>query len=102
VEPGLPLGHYRIVDGVPVRAFWSVSVYNRGGFFEKKDLGRYPVSSVTARADGDGAVIINFGGDPSLPDQIPIVGGWNYVVRLYQPEPQVLNGSWSFRELETP
>ena len=44
---------------------------------------------------------INFGGDPSLPNHLPIMEGWNYVVRLYQPGPQILDGSWTFPALET-
>jgi hypothetical protein len=35
-------------------------------------------------------------GIPDLVNQIPIMGGWNYVVRLYQPEPEILDGSWTF------
>jgi len=85
-----------------VRAFWSVSVYNRHGFFEQNDLGRYSVNSVTAQAGDDGTVIINFGGNPGLPNHIPVMEGWSYVVRLYQPEPQILDGSWTFPGLETP
>ena len=103
VEPGLPVAHYQItVADVPVRGFWSVSVYNNSGFFEKNDLGRYSVNSVTARAGDDGTLTINFGGDPSLPNHLPIMEGWNYVVRLYQPGPQILDGSWTFPALETP
>ena len=103
VEPRLPAGHYRLtVADVPVRAFWSVSVYNRHGFFEQNDLGRYSVNSVTAQAGDDGTVIINFGGNPGLPNHIPVMEGWSYVVRLYQPEPQILDGSWTFPGLETP
>ncbi len=97
VEPRRPVGHYTLTVGeVPARAFWSVSVYNRDGYFEKNALGRYSVNSVTALRDPDGRVTIHFGGDASLPNQIPIMDGWNYTVRIYQPEPPVLDGSWSF------
>lgn len=101
VEPRLPVGSYTLTVGdVPVRAFWSVSVYNRDGFFEKNDLGRYSVNSVTAAKNDDGTVTIHFGGDPDRPNQIPIVEGWGYVVRLYQPAPEVLDGSWTFPGLD--
>ena len=75
--------------------------YGRSGFFEKNELGRYSVNSVTARAGDDGCVTINFGGDPSLPNHLPIMAGWNYVVRLYQPGPPILDGSWTFPALQT-
>jgi hypothetical protein len=26
--------------------------------------------------------------------------GWNYVVRLYQPAPEILDGSWTFPDVE--
>lgn len=101
VEPRLPAGHYSLtVDKVPVRAFCSVSVYNAAGFFEKNDLDRYSVNSVTATANPDASVTVNFGGDPDLPNQIPIMDGWNYVVRLYQPERAILDGSWTFPAID--
>lgn len=100
VTPGLPVGHYALtVRDVPVRAFWSVSVYDAHGYFVKNDLGRYTVNSVTAEHDADGAVTVNFGGDPSLPNHVPVMEGWNYTVRLYQPDPQILDGTWRFPTL---
>jgi hypothetical protein len=27
---------------------------------------------------------------------LPIMEGWNYTVRLYQPAPEVMDGSWVF------
>jgi hypothetical protein len=26
--------------------------------------------------------------------------GWNYTVRLYQPQPEILDGSWTFPAVE--
>ena len=52
-----------------------------------------------AKAESDGSIIIQFGGDPAEADnQIPIVPGWNYLVRLYRPRAEVLNGTWQFPE----
>ncbi len=101
VEPGLPAQHYSLTVGaVPVRGFWSVSVYNRDGYFQENEQGRYSVNSVTAVPNGDESVTINFGGEPELPNQIPIMEGWNYTVRLYQPEPELLDGRWTFPALD--
>lgn len=101
VEPELPVGHYTLTfTDVPVRAFWSVSVYNRQGYFEPNELGRYSVNSVTAQRSDDGSVTINFGGDPSLPNQIPVPEGWNYTVRLYQPEAAILDGTWQLPSVQ--
>jgi hypothetical protein len=29
---------------------------------------------------------------------LPITPGWNYIVRLYRPRKEVLDGSWTFPE----
>lgn len=83
---------------VPVDGFWSVTVYNASGFMEKNDLNVYSYNNVTAHKDADGVVTIHFGGDPSKPNYLPITPGWNYIVRLYQPRVEILNGTWKFPE----
>ncbi|MFF0345567.1 DUF1254 domain-containing protein [Kribbella sp. NPDC004875] len=97
VEPGLPVGEYTLtVRDVPVDAFWSVSVYNADGFFEPNDLGVYSVNSVTAQPEADGSVVIHFGGcGDGVRNCVPITDGWNYVVRLYRPRAEILNGTWT-------
>ena len=63
VSPNLPVGHHvlKVPGDVPVRGFWSVSVYNSDGYFEPNEVGRYSVNSVTAVRDPDGGVTINLG-----------------------------------------
>jgi len=103
VNPELPVGRYEVrVDGdVPVDAFWSISVYNADGFFEPNPLGVYSVNSITGVRDPDGSITIRFGDHgPDAPNSIPITDGWNYAVRLYQPRPEVLKGTWTFPSLE--
>jgi hypothetical protein len=87
------------VGDVPVEAFWSVSVYNAKGYFEKNDLDAYTLNSITAKKSDDGMVRIQFGGcDGKIANCLPITPGWNYTVRLYQPRPEILDGSWKFPE----
>ena len=31
---------------------------------------------------------------------LPIMDGWNYIVRLYQPREEILDGSWVFPTVE--
>jgi len=51
--------------------------------------------------DADGSVTINFGGcGDGRPNCLPIMGGWNYVIRLYRPRAEILNGSWSFPAIQ--
>jgi hypothetical protein len=86
---------------VPVDAFWSISVYNAGGFFEKNDQNAYSLNSVTGKKAADGSVEVQFGGDPSGADNyLPITAGWNYLVRLYRPRTEVLDGTWKFPEAQ--
>lgn len=100
VEPDLPVGEYTLTVGdVPVDGFWSVSVYDKNGYFASNERGAYIVNSVTGVRDGDGAITVRFGGDPEAPNSLPLTPGWNYLVRLYRPRPQVLDGSWQFPSL---
>lgn len=89
--------HRLRVGEVPVDGFWSITVYDRDGFFAPETGDRCSLSDLTARPDPDGTVNVQFGGDPSdIANQLPISEGWNYVVRLYRPRPEVLDGSWTF------
>jgi hypothetical protein len=85
------------VKDVPVQAFWSVSVYNEAGYFEKNPYDAYSVNDITAKRDSEGAVTIQFGGcDGKVPNCLPITPGWNYTVRLYRPSAEILDGKWTF------
>ncbi len=86
---------------VPVDGFWSMSVYNGDGYFEKNPQDSYSVNNVTARKNPDGSVDVQFGGcDGKATNCLPITPGWNVTVRLYRPRPQVLSGEWKFPELQ--
>jgi len=88
------------VRDVPVDGFWSITVYNAKGFMEPNALNAYSVNDVTAKRNPDGSVTVHFGGDPGSVNYLPITEGWNYVVRLYQPREQVVDGSWKFPEAQ--
>jgi hypothetical protein len=85
-----------VAEKVPVDGFVSVTVYNAKGFLEENSLNAYSINNVTAQKNQDGSVTIHFGGDPSQLNYLPITPGWNYIVRMYQPRAELLDGSWKF------
>ncbi|TCQ79512.1 uncharacterized protein DUF1254 [Ochrobactrum sp. BH3] len=88
-----------VPKNVPVQAFWSISVYNAKGFFEKNEYSAYSLNSITAKKNADGSVTAQFGGcDGKIPNCLPVVEGWNYTVRLYRPDQSVVSGEWKFPE----
>lgn len=89
------------VKDVPVDGFWSISVYNAQGYYEPNAFNAYTLNNITAKKGPDGSIDVQFGGaDGTIPNCLPIVNGWNYMVRLYRPRPEILNGKWSFPEAE--
>lgn len=102
VNPGLPVDEYQLTaKDVPVSAFWSVSLYDEEGYFQKNPQGAYNFNSVNATKNSDGSITINFGGcEDGRVNCLPIMKGWNYGVRLYEPEKAILDGSYVFPSVE--
>jgi hypothetical protein len=98
VEPGLPVGKYELtVKDVPVKGFWSISLYDAKGYFEKNDLHAYSLNNLTAKPNKDGSYTIRFGGCTATTENcLPVMQGWNYLVRMYRPDQQVIDGQWVF------
>jgi para-nitrobenzyl esterase len=93
---------YRLtLKDVPVDGFWSVSVYNAQGFFEKNDLNAYSLNNLTAKRNGDGAVTIQFGDcTKDTPNCLPVMPGWSFTMRFYRPGKGILDGSWKVPTLQ--
>ncbi|WP_269845834.1 DUF1254 domain-containing protein [Paracoccus yeei] len=94
---------YRLVVpvDVPVDGFWSISRYNAEGYYTPNDLDAYSVNNVIATPGADGSIAVQFGGcDGQVPNCLPIDPGWNYMVRLYRPRAEVLDGRWTFPEAQ--
>lgn len=84
------------VKDVPVDGFWSISLYNGKGFFQENKHDAYSINNITGVKNDDGSYTIHFGGEPKEPNYLPIMDGWNYIVRLYQPQQEILDGKWKF------
>ncbi|EJM79570.1 DUF1214 domain-containing protein [Pseudomonas sp. GM60] len=89
---------YRLtVKDVPVDGFWSVSLYNAEGYFEKNAANAYTLNNLTAKKSDDGSITIQFGSCNSKTiNCLPTMKGWNYTVRLYRPKAEILSGAWKF------
>lgn len=93
--------HRLQIQDVPVDAFWSISVYNADGYYQANPQNAYTLNNLTARKAGDGSIVVQFGDcSADTPNCLPIMDGWNYLVRLYRPREEILNGQWRFPEAE--
>ncbi|HEY9660253.1 MAG TPA: DUF1214 domain-containing protein, partial [Allocoleopsis sp.] len=93
--------HKLTVKDVPIDGFWSISLYNAEGYFQQNEQGAYSVNNITAKPNADGSVTVQFGGcDGNVANCLPIMPGWNYMVRLYRPRAEILNGTWTFPEAQ--
>jgi hypothetical protein len=89
------------VKDVPVDGFWSISLYNAEGFFAANKFNAYTLNNITAKKNADGTVAVQFGGcDGQIANCLPTTPGWNYIVRLYRPRAEILDGSWKFPEAQ--
>jgi hypothetical protein len=89
------------VKDVPVDGFWSISLYDAEGYFEPNNLDAYTLNNITAKKSEGGSIAVRFGGcDGKIPNCLPTVLGWNYMVRLYRPRAEILNGAWKFPEAQ--
>lgn len=94
---GKTIYRLQVPKDVPVGAFWSISVYNAKGFFEKNPYNAYSVNNITAAKNKDGSVTVQFGGcDGKVPNCLPTMEGWNSLVRMYRPQQAILDGKWKF------
>jgi hypothetical protein len=96
------VGIYKLnVENVPVDGFWSITVYDAKGYLEPNQYNAYSVNNITAKKSADGSVAVQFGGcDGKIPNCLPTMPGWNYMVRLFRPRAEVLNGKWKFPEAQ--
>ena len=95
-EPGnKDIPHELILKDVPVKGFWSVTVYNKRGFMVPNELGVNALNNVNATKSADGSYRIQLGGcKADTVNCIPTPENWNYTLRTYQPGEEILSGKW--------
>ena len=81
--------------------FWSITLYNAAGFLVANPIDRYSIGDETPGlvrgADGSLTIVVS----ASRPSETDVnwlpapKGAFSLVLRVYDPTPQVLDGSWS-------
>jgi hypothetical protein len=87
----------------PVRAFWSLTLYDAQHFFVPNDVDRFSLGTKnkTLKFNADGSLTIHVQADPPPPAQrdnwLPAPKGADFslFMRAYWPKPAVLDGSWT-------
>lgn len=84
----------------PADAFWSLTAYGPGGFLEANSIGRYALGDRSGlQYNADGSVDLYLSDDGDVPEErnwLPVpAGGFSLTMRLYEPGPAALDGSWS-------
>ena len=92
--------HFQKDQLPPVKAFWSLTVYDARGFFTENAIGRYAIGDRDRlHFNADGSLDIYLQHAPPGPDQesnwLPVPSEpFNMAMRLYWPKPMVLDGTW--------
>jgi hypothetical protein len=107
-EKGNPLNgansykiHFDKANLPPVKAFWSVTLYDPEGFQVANSLNRFAVSSWMPFAyNADGSLDLYFQnkspGEDKEANWLPAPAGpFNLTMRLYGPESEALTGKWN-------
>ena len=107
-ENGKPLSgantytiHFEKGSAPPVRAFWSITLYDADGFQVANVLNRFAVSSwMPFHYNADGSLDLYFqnenpGGDKEANWLPAPKGPFNLTMRLYSPEGDALTGRWN-------
>jgi hypothetical protein len=85
----------------PVNAFWSITLYDAGGFQVPNVLNRFAVSSwMPFKANADGSLELYFQNESPGKDKetnwLPAPkGSFNLTMRLYGPKLEALTGKWN-------
>jgi hypothetical protein len=85
----------------PVKAFWSVTLYNNKSYLADNPINRYAVSEIGLKNNTDGSLDIYIQHDNPGKDKesnwLPApAGDFNLILRQYVPEEPILNGQYQY------
>jgi hypothetical protein len=92
--------HFDAANLPPVLAFWSVTGYDKDGYFIANPIGRYAIGDRDPlKFNPDGSLDLYIQSENPGPDHesnwLPTGdGSFNLTFRLYWPKPAILDGSW--------
>src|ERR1700744_1742999 len=98
--------HFAASELPPVLAFWSVTGYDKDGYFIANPIHRYAIGDRdTLKFNPDGSLDLFIQADGPGPNSHPnwLTAGdgiFNLTMRLYCPKPAILDGSWHPPALE--
>jgi hypothetical protein len=98
--------HFEKTGLPPVRAFWSVTAYDQGGYFIANPINLYAIGDRDSlKFNPDGSLDLYIQSQNPDPDHesnwLPCGDGpFNLTIRLYWPEEAILGGSWRPPALE--
>jgi hypothetical protein len=91
----------------PVNGFWSISMYNEASYFVDNPIDRYAIGphSAPLKNNTDGSLDIYIQNASPGADResnwLPAPEGpFKITMRLYLPQPQVLNGTWPLPQIQ--
>ncbi len=95
--------HFKPGQTPPVKAFWSITMYNNKSYFVDNPINRYNIGGLTKglknNADGSLDIYIQHlsPGKEKESNWLPAPkDSFNLLLRMYVPGEQVLNGTWSY------
>jgi hypothetical protein len=93
--------HFRQDEIPPVKAFWSLTMYDSSGFLSRNPIDRYALGDRSQMTYGkDGSLTIFIQQESPGPDKeanwlpTPDAGGMMLILRLYQPRQEAIDGTW--------
>ncbi len=86
---------------MPVRGFWSITVYDKDGFMFTSKFGETNINSASAKKSKDGNYTVFFGNcEKNKTNCLATEEGWNGILRLYEPEAELFESTASIPRLE--